>query len=243
MNTKSSNPFIFEGDPGEYSIKKEIHTITMSLPLGIGNVNCYLIKNHKGFFLIDTGMANGEAQLFETLKQAGCKPGDLKLILLTHGDFDHIGNVVAVRDKYGVKVAMHQEDALIAKSGDMFINRQKSNAIFKLFAPLFMKFGESKRFEPDILLKDGDDLRPYGLDAKVISIPGHSKGSIAILLQSEELFCGDLLDNTKEPGFTSLIDDQIAANNSMMRLKIEDITMVYPGHGEPFEFSVFKPKS
>jgi glyoxylase-like metal-dependent hydrolase (beta-lactamase superfamily II) len=215
----------------------------MSLPLGMGNVNCYLIKNHKGFFLIDTGMANGKAQLFETLKQAGCKPGDLKLILLTHGDFDHIGNVVAVRDKYGVKVAMHQEDALIAKSGDMFINRQKSNAIFKLFAPLFMKFGESKRFEPDILLKDGDDLRPYGLDAKVISIPGHSKGSIAILLQSEELFSGDLLDNTKEPGFTSLMDDQIAANNSMMRLKIEDISTVYPGHGEPFEFSVFKPKS
>lgn len=243
MNTQSTNPFILEGDPGEYSIKKEIHTITMSFPLGMGEVNCYLIKNHKGFFLIDTGLANREAQLLETLKQSGCKPGDLQLVILTHGDFDHIGNVVTIREKFGAKVAMHHEDALIAKSGNMFINRQKSNAIFKLFAPLFMKFGESKRFAPDILLKDGDDLRPYGLDAKVISIPGHSKGSIAILLQSGELFSGDLLDNTKEPGFTSLMDDQIAANNSMMRLKIEDISTVYPGHGEPFDFSVFKPKS
>lgn len=243
MNTQSSNPFIVEGDPGEYSIQVEIHTITMALPLGMGFVNCYLVKNHKGFFLIDTGIAGGEPQLFETLKQAGCKPENLQLVILTHGDFDHIGNVVAVKEKFGAKIAMHKEDAFIAKSGDMFINRQKRNAIIKLFAPLFMKFGESKRFVPDIFLKDGDDLRPYGLDAKVISIPGHSKGSIAILLQSEELFCGDLLDNTKEPGFTSMIDDQIAANNSMMRLKIEDITTVYPGHGEPFDFSVFGSKS
>ena len=115
--------------------------------------------------------------------------------------------------------------------------------MIKLFAPIFMKFGESKRFVPDILLKDGDDLRPYGLNAKVISIPGHSKGSIGILCDNQDFFCGDLLDNTKEPGFTTLMDDQIAANTSMMRLQTEAIDTVYPGHGEPFSFSVFKPKN
>jgi glyoxylase-like metal-dependent hydrolase (beta-lactamase superfamily II) len=243
MNTQSVNPFIFEGEEGGYSLNQEITSISMALPVGMGGVNCYLVRNHKGFFLIDTGIAKGEAILFAALKKAGCKPGNLKLIILTHGDFDHIGNVVAVRKKYGVKVAMHPEDAVIAVRGDMFVNRQKPNPVIKLLAPLFMGFGKSHRFAPDILLKDGDDLRPYGLYGKVISIPGHSKGSIGIHLESGELFCGDLLDNTKEPGFTSLIDDQIAANNSMMRLKIEDITTVYPGHGEPFSFSVFKPKN
>ena len=243
MNTESVNPFIFEGDEGGFSLKQEITIISMSLPLGMGKVNCYLVKNHKGFFLIDTGLPSGERQLLDVLEKTGCKPGDLQLIILTHGDPDHIGNVTTLREKFKVKVAMHKEDANMARSGDMFANRKKANPIFKMLGPVFMGFGESRRFMPDILLIDGDDLRPYGLFAKVISIPGHSKGSIGILLEMGELFVGDLLDSTKEPGFTSLMDDQIAANNSMMRLQIENISTVYPGHGDPFPFSVFKPKS
>ncbi|HSM26061.1 MAG TPA: MBL fold metallo-hydrolase [Anaerolineaceae bacterium] len=243
MNTQSSNPFVLEGDQREYPIEQETTTISMPLPLGMGKVNCYLIKNLKGFFLIDTGIASGEELLLDALAKAGCKPGNLKLLILTHGDYDHIGNVVTLREKFDVKVAMHPEDAAMAKSGDMFINRKKPNVIFKLLGPLFVRFDKSKRFSPDILLKDGDDLRPYGLNAKVISIPGHSKGSIGILFDTQDFFCGDLLDNSKEPGFTSLMDDQIAANNSMMRLQTEDIDTVYPGHGDPFPFSVFKPKN
>lgn len=242
MSAESVNPFIFEGDEGEFSPKQEITTISMSLPLGMGRVNCYLVKNHKGFFLIDTGLSSGEKELLEVLNKAGCKPGSLKLIILTHGDPDHIGNVTTLREKFQAKVAMHKEDANMARSGNMFVNRKKANPILKMLGPMFMGFGESKRFMPDILLKDADDLRPYGLFAKVISIPGHSKGSIGIFLDTGELFVGDLLDNTKEPCFTSLMDDQIAANNSMMRLQIENITTVYPGHGAPFPFSVFKPK-
>ena len=243
MNPQSVNPFVFEGDVEGFSLEQEITTISMPLPIGMGRVNCYLIKNLKGFFLIDTGTANGEELLLDVLEKAGCKPGKLQLLILTHGDFDHIGNVVTMREKFGVKVAMHPEDASMAKSGDMFVNRKKPNSMIKLFAPIFMKFGESKRFAPDILLKDGDDLRPYGLNAKVISIPGHSKGSIGILFDNQDFFCGDLLDNTKEPGFTTLMDDQIAANTSMMRLQTEAIDTVYPGHGDPFSFSVFKPKN
>lgn len=46
----------------------------------------------------------------------------------------------------------------------------------------------------------------------------------------------------KEPAFTTLMDDQIAATNSLMRLQHEGISKVYPGHGEPFEFKVFQLK-
>ena len=84
MSNESVNPFIFEGEEGEGSFKQEITTISMSLPMGMGKVNCYLVKNHKGFFLIDTGLPRGEKQLLEALEKAGCKPGDLKLIILTH---------------------------------------------------------------------------------------------------------------------------------------------------------------
>ncbi len=223
-------------------MNNEIQEITLPLPLKMGSVNCYLIKNDNGYFLIDTGGVNGEEALLERLDQAGCSADSLKLIIITHGDFDHIGNVMALRRKYGVKVAMHADDAGMAAKGDMFASRNKPGFLVKTLAPLVVSLGKSRRFKPDILLKDGDDLTSYGLEAKIVSIPGHSKGSIGIHLASGGFFCGDLLDNTKTPGFSSLMDDQITANKSMMRLQHLGINTVYPGHGTPFHFSDFNVK-
>jgi glyoxylase-like metal-dependent hydrolase (beta-lactamase superfamily II) len=146
-----------------------------------------------------------------------------------------------LKNKYGLKIAMHPQDAGMAEQGDMFHNRKQPNILIRILAPLFMGFRKSKYFSPDIFLQNGDSLTPFGLEAKVISMPGHSKGSIGIRLESGELISGDLLDNTKEPGFTTLMDDQIAANNSLMRLQHEGINIVYPGHGDPFDFKVFQP--
>jgi hydroxyacylglutathione hydrolase len=69
----------------------EITTITLALPLGLGSVNCYLIKTEAGYVLIDTGSSNQRAALEHELHNAGCQPGNLKIIVLTHGDFDHTG--------------------------------------------------------------------------------------------------------------------------------------------------------
>jgi len=49
-------------------------------------VNAYLAKSDAGFVLIDTGMAGNRAALERELRDAGCAPGDLRLILITHGD-------------------------------------------------------------------------------------------------------------------------------------------------------------
>jgi glyoxylase-like metal-dependent hydrolase (beta-lactamase superfamily II) len=73
---------------------QEIKTITLSMPFRFGSVNCYLIKTGLGYILIDTGNSNKQAELEKELEGVGCKPGNLKLIILTHGDFDHIGNAV-----------------------------------------------------------------------------------------------------------------------------------------------------
>ncbi|HWR70506.1 MAG TPA: MBL fold metallo-hydrolase, partial [Dehalococcoidia bacterium] len=66
--------------------------MSLGLPFRIGRVNCYLIETDSGFVLIDTGASNRRKDIEKELESAGCKPGDLKLIILTHGDFDHMGN-------------------------------------------------------------------------------------------------------------------------------------------------------
>jgi hydroxyacylglutathione hydrolase len=208
----------------------------------MGSVNCYLVKTNTGFVLIDTGSSNKRTELENELASAGCKPANLKLILLTHGDFDHTGNAAYLRRTFGAKIAMHKDDAAMAEHGDMFSNRKSANRLLRMMAPLIpilFGFGTSNRFKPDFYVGEGDNLSEHGFDARVLSIPGHSKGSIGILTASGDLFCGDLLDNSNKPALNSIIDDLVAAQASVERLANLEVHTVYPGHGKPFALAEF----
>ena len=154
----------------------EITTITLSLPYRLGAVNCYLIETVTGFTLIDTGSSNGRARLQQELASAGCRPGKLGLIVLTHGDFDHTGNAAYLRKEFDARIAMHRDDSGMAERGDMFWNRKTGNALVRMMAPILFRFAKSDRFRPDLFVEDGNNLSEHGLDAQVLSIPGHSKG-------------------------------------------------------------------
>jgi len=96
---------------------QEIKTLTF------GGVNCYLLTTDTGFFLIDTGFSKNREDIEKELESVGCIPGTLKLIVLTHGDFDHSGNAAYFREKYNVKIAMHIDDEGMVEKGDLFYNR------------------------------------------------------------------------------------------------------------------------
>jgi glyoxylase-like metal-dependent hydrolase (beta-lactamase superfamily II) len=212
----------------------EIKIIQLDLPLGLGHVNCYLIKTEAGFILIDTGAANQRAALEKELLAAGCQPGNLKLIMLTHGDFDHTGNAAYLHQKFGAPLAMHPTDFPMIERGDMFASRNNGNPIFKALAPVLFRFSKSNRVTPDFKLTEEFDLSAYGLAAKVISLPGHSRGSIGVLTSEGDLFVGDLLENTKQPALNSIMDDRAAAQASVEKLQGLNVKMIYPGHGAPF---------
>ena len=215
----------------------EIRTISY------GGVNCFLITVVEGFVLIDTGFTKNRAEIEAELESAGCTPETLKLIVLTHGGFDHTGNCAYFREKYGTTIAMHRDDKGMVENGDLFYNRNM-NAATKLFGKLFLFFSraglrKTDHFTPDLYVDDGYDLSEFGFDAKVVYLPGHSKGSIGILASSGDLFCGDLLENTKKPAKNSIVADKVAFNASVEKLKQLKITMAYPGHGEPFLMELF----
>jgi hydroxyacylglutathione hydrolase len=221
---------------------QEITAIPLALPFRMGTVNCYLVDTGAGYLLIDTGSSHARAGLEHALAGAGCRPGDLKLIVLTHGDFDHTGNGAYLRERYGARIAMHRGDVGMAERGDMFYNRTSANAVMRLLAPLLpllSGFPRSHRFTPDLFLKEGTDLSEYGFDARVLSLPGHSMGSIGILTAGGDLFCGDLLENRGEPAFGSIMDDPATGRASVDRLKSLEIDTVYPGHGAPFPMAQF----
>ncbi len=232
----------------------EIKPIRLLFPYHLGDTNCYLIKTDLGYILIDTGFPSKRADLEQGLTSAGCQPGSLQLILLTHGDPDHTGNCVYLREKYStqdhpVKIAMHRYDSGVVENGDNTLSRKKPPFLQRLIGEIilqllsaFMNLGTFERFKPDFYVEEGDELSDYGFDAKILRLPGHSRGSIGILTNGGDastdsgrvLFCGDLLWNMRKPEPHGIVDDAAELNTSLARLKSLDIKTVYPGHGAPF---------
>jgi glyoxylase-like metal-dependent hydrolase (beta-lactamase superfamily II) len=201
-------------------------------------VNCYLVTaSDGGFVLIDSGLSMGRSRLVKELESAGCRPGKLNLILITHADPDHIGNAAYLRRKYATKIAMHLAEIKAAESGNMLYNRKSqaslTRTIFSIFKP-----GKSDRFTPDFTVEDGQDLSSYGLEAKVIHLPGHTAGEIGILTMQGDLFCGDMLMERKE-GPRVGYGDPLDFKDSLEKLKSLEIKTFYPGHGRPFSKEAF----
>lgn len=217
-----------------------IKTITLELPLGMGSVNCYLLSQAGSFLLIDTGIAKTRTELVENLDRLGCGPENLKLVVLTHGDFDHTGNATYLRQRYNTRIAMGKDDWGMLEQGDMFYNRKRGNALFRWLAPQMIGFTRDDRCTPDIDLQDGADLSEYGFSLKVLSLPGHSKGSIGLLTPHGELFSGDLFGKGEPPRLNDIMDNPTAAHLSLDKLRQLEVAIVYPGHGKPFSMAQIK---
>ena len=142
----------------------EIQTIRLALPYRMGSVNCFLVHTGSGYVLVDTGGSNARAELENELVSAGCTPGQLELVVLTHGDFVHAGNAAHLRETFGARLAMHAGDVGMVERGDLFWNRTGGGALMRLLAPLLARlfgFGKRERFTPDLTVEEGTDLTPH----------------------------------------------------------------------------------
>jgi glyoxylase-like metal-dependent hydrolase (beta-lactamase superfamily II) len=217
-------------------MSQEIKTISLD------GTNSYLVKTESGHVLIDTNFPFQRSKLEEVLEREGCQPGNLKLVVITHGDIDHTGNAAYLRKKYRAKIAMHAGDTEMCMKDGITRDRGEMPKDFPL--PLmilwllrgFLRFAIGQmlwrkpfdRFEPDLLLEEGQSLAEYGFDAKILYTPGHSKGSISILTGGGDLICGDMFNNVRGRILKSTDE------GGLERLRELEIQTVYPGHGEPF---------
>jgi hydroxyacylglutathione hydrolase len=223
-------------------------------------VNCYLGKEDNNFILFDTGghttfdknFTDRCEALMNELESLGCKSGNLKLIVLTHGDIDHVANAVRIKEKYQTKIAMHVGDLQLVESltlEKMMRSFQFRSIVLNIIFQ-FMKrpirkvsnkiLADFKPFTPDILLNEGDSLLEYGFNAKILHIPGHTEGSIGVLTQNGGLIAGDVFACFKKPSMAPNAENFKLLTSSIKRLKAMNIGMVYPGHGRPFKMNEFK---
>ncbi|WP_313580796.1 MBL fold metallo-hydrolase [Lacrimispora sp.] len=197
-----------------------------------GSVNTYLIEEHGRAVLVDTGR-NG----FEEKVLAQCRKTKVELIVLTHGHADHVQNTAYLRKELGVPVALHKEDLCLIK--DNFTEPLRFQGMLGMaVAEVTAKSFETDRipeFFPEIFIDEGDWLKDYGINARIMGLPGHTRGSIGIDLDEKAVIVGDALMNMFYPGLSLVYWDREKMLKSADKISALGARKVYFGHGSPVE--------
>ena len=186
--------------------------------------NTYVLYDDdvKECVIIDPGCSNKaeEDRLFGLIDSHRLKP---LMVINTHGHVDHIVGNVAVKKRYGIKVAAHpnvKNDFVQAKRHAAWLGFHLENDIDL----------------PDLNVEDGQVIKVGDSTLEVIHTPGHARGSISLYAEMEGwVFTGDALfcrsiGRTDLPGGNY---EQLRASIRERLFHLPDDTEVFPGHGEP----------
>lgn len=219
-----------------------VDTIPM-LPFGM--LNAFLVVQDGRAMLVDTGLPNAAPKVEKSLKARGLDWADLKLTVLTHAHIDHAGSAVAVRKLSQAPVLAHADEVALCQGQPPVLKPSGP------FGRLFQKTGaiqqEFDYFGPDRIVQgDGLNLSEFGFAAHVLHTPGHTPGSISVLLDNGRVIAGDLAASgiflggialrgkPKSPPFEENVARVIA---SLRHLLAQGCTQFYLGHGGPLPAS------
>ena len=195
---------------------------------GVRVANVYLVAIDDGLLLVDTGMPGNAKRIVAFMESIGRQAADLRYVVLTHCDLDHIGSVAALKEMTGARVAIHELDGPVL-SGEQ--RPPKGGPLGAVLSRLF----RIRHVVPDLLLKDGDVVG--GL--KVMHVPGHTAGSLVLSREDGVVFSGDALLSDKHGQVRSpdprLALDRAQALASAERIKALPITLLCTGHGPPVQ--------
>lgn len=194
-----------------------------------GNVNCYIVADNGRAILIDTGRTKYREKILEK-----CKEFHVSLIVLTHGHMDHCQNAAYLAGALQIPIAMSEKDINLIPD-----NRKQPLSAKTLLGKMVLSVSLSsfekdslETFEPAIYLKNGDNLSDYGIEAEIVELPGHTKGSIGVKME-DSLFVGDALMNMFYPTISMLYAEEQEMLESAGYISELGEKTIYFGHGKP----------
>lgn len=204
----------------------------------IGYSNSILILNGENSVLVDTGTKNHGEIILQKIINYGLKPTDIKLIILTHTHFDHVANAHFLKKKTGAKVVVHENEKESLARGFTAIPKgtlpftRISSWLGRNMVPFIGKY---KAVNADIVVNEKLDLSPWNIDGYVMYTPGHTSGSVSVILGKKAL-TGDAFFNRGYniifPPFANSPETLLKTWQKLFDLGIEEII---PGHGKKFK--------
>ena len=197
--------------------------------------------------MVDAGTPGKIRSFKRKLARLHIHPEDIKLIVITHSHFDHAGSAKEIRDLTGARILIHKIEREYLEDGG-FIMPKGVNLHGKITRPLIFPFLKRIRFprpKADLLVdNDGLSLHEFGLDGNIIHTPGHTPGSLSVLLNSGEAFVGCMAHNNfpfrLNPGLPIYAKDIDKVIESWKMLIDKGARTIFPGHGNPFPVEVMK---
>jgi glyoxylase-like metal-dependent hydrolase (beta-lactamase superfamily II) len=217
--------------------------------IGSDVVNTYLVEDASGIMIVDAGLPGQLRELEQELMQLGRSLDDVRGIVLTHGDTDHIGFAERLRQRNGIAVHVHEVDAARARGE---VKKPNSSWGPIKIRPLlrFLWYSARRgglRIRPVrevVTFADGAMLDLPG-SPRIIHVPGHTPGSVAVHVPAvDALFVGDamttgnVLTGEQGPRPAPFTLDPEGALASLAKLEAVPATWVLPGHGAPWRGAV-----
>ena len=194
-----------------------------------------MILNGKKLLLVDTGRKNKRKILISRIDEYQKNGYSLEGLILTHTHFDHAENAAALKERFEIPIFVHGNESVYLSRGENPPNRGTYFLTRCLMYLWEKKLKQYFRYEPakfDYPVADKYNLDPFGFDAYLIHTPGHSQGSMSLIVDNEIAIVGDAMFGV----FKWIVNPPFADDSKMMirswgKLLDTGCTVFLPSHG------------
>ncbi|GAA1054043.1 MBL fold metallo-hydrolase [Dietzia natronolimnaea] len=218
--------------------------------LSHANVNCYLIEDEDGVTLVDAGLPVMWSMLIDALEATNRRPDEIRALILTHGQFDHVGFARRAQQEFDIPVLVHPKDSYLAAHPYSY-RSQSNRLLYPLRRPRSFPVLGRMLAAGALSVTGVDDTEklavgtPLPLPGSPVALhsPGHTRGHCIIHLPDRDtVISGDALV-TLDP-YTGATGPRIVASaatentrgaiDSLLTVAATGATTVLPGHGHPW---------
>ncbi len=208
-----------------------------------GRSNSFLVSSNDKFLLIDTGRKNSWKKLSKNLDEI-LGENKLSCLILTHTHYDHVENAAKIKEKYQAPIMVQKNETNYLETGTSPLPKGTNILTRFLINNLAKKIPYQSNFEPaefDIKIGQKYDLNPWGFNAFILPTPGHSTGSMSVIIDNELAIVGDALFGVFNWSvYPPFADDTQLMIKSWGKLLETGCVTYLPGHGTEISVNLLK---
>jgi hydroxyacylglutathione hydrolase len=200
-----------------------------------GRSNVFLICRGEFNILVDTSPGSYRKRLDSLLKKLNISK--IAYLVLTHSHYDHAENASFIKETYGARVIINQDEAGFLERGENIVPKGTnpfSGVLISIFSRLFIRLARYEPCTPDISAGTYYEFKEAGFNVHIIHTPGHTTGSMSVIVDNEIALVGDAMFGIFRgrimPPFGN---DKAQIVKSWGTLLDTDCRIFLPSHGKP----------
>lgn len=200
-----------------------------------GRSNAFLVSSGEKYILIDTGRKNKWKELKNKLDELGVNENSMAALILTHTHFDHAENAYNIKENYKTNLIVHKSEEGFIRNGSNPVikgTNLATGSITRILGESLRKLYKYKSADCDIMVEDNFNLVDLGFEAYILHTPGHSIGSLSIIIDDEIAIVGDAMFGVfKNSVFPPYAEDSVTMIKSWKKLLNTGCSLFIPAHG------------